>query len=297
MSNQKENIVGMCKKIDAQAEHTRKLEQRIHDLRASLAKYEDAEGRPVVVGKFSDLAEDLRVNADAHPLDVRLQVMSEAADVLESQSREIERLKARISTRNINLANATSELAALKVQPSGVVLPEPMKRGDEGGSGEYGAAMIRGYNACLREVARLNSSPVSAGGVDDVMVDRAMNARMPGGSTAWVWLFNCEGGCQPEEKHRDWFRTVLAAALKDRSALSAPSHGEQVREVVQVSAVGQVAYVGDGELGIEWLLEGGICELIPGQLLLVSDSPITDDEGYGEVYAAAPSAVSQEQGE
>lgn len=44
----------------------------------------------------------------------------------------------------------------------GVVLPEPIKRGDEGGSGEYGAAMIRGYNACLREVARLNSSPVSS---------------------------------------------------------------------------------------------------------------------------------------
>ena len=43
-----------------------------------------------------------------------------------------------------------------------VVLPEPMRRGDEGGSGEYGAAMIRGYNACLREMRRLNSSPVSA---------------------------------------------------------------------------------------------------------------------------------------
>lgn len=37
-----------------------------------------------------------------------------------------------------------------------VVMPEPLKRSDEGGSGEYGAAMIRGYNACLREVERLN---------------------------------------------------------------------------------------------------------------------------------------------
>lgn len=76
--------------------------------------------------------------------------------------------------------------------------------------------------------------------------------------------------------------------------LSAPSHGEQVREVAQVSAVGQVAYVGDGELGIEWLLEGGICELIPGQLLLISDNPITDDEGYGEVYAATPTPAPVE---
>ena len=54
---------------------------------------------------------------------------------------------------------ADDELAATKAQ--GVVMPEPMKRGDEGGSGEYGAAMIRGYNACLREVARLNSAPAA----------------------------------------------------------------------------------------------------------------------------------------
>ena len=56
-------------------------------------------------------------------------------------------------------ARLRSELAAIKAQ--GVVMPEPMKRGDEGGSGEYGAAMIRGYNACLREVARLNAAPAA----------------------------------------------------------------------------------------------------------------------------------------
>ena len=47
-----------------------------------------------------------------------------------------------------------------EAKAQGVVMPEPMKRGDEGGSGEYGAAMIRGYNACLREVARLNAATV-----------------------------------------------------------------------------------------------------------------------------------------
>ena len=47
-----------------------------------------------------------------------------------------------------------------ETKAQGVVMPEPMKRGDEGGSGEYGAAMIRGYNACLREVASLNAAPV-----------------------------------------------------------------------------------------------------------------------------------------
>ena len=53
-------------------------------------------------------------------------------------------------------------VSAAKAQ--GVVMPEPMKRGDEGGSGEYGAAMIRGYNACLREVARLNAAPAADAG-------------------------------------------------------------------------------------------------------------------------------------
>lgn len=42
---------------------------------------------------------------------------------LADQAREFERLKDRISTRNINLANATCELAALKSQqPSGLVV-------------------------------------------------------------------------------------------------------------------------------------------------------------------------------
>lgn len=68
------------------------------------------------------------------------------------------------------------ELAALKApQPSGVVLPEPLKRGDEGGSGEYGAAMIRGFNACLREVARLN--PCRAQTVPEGWVD--ISERLP----------------------------------------------------------------------------------------------------------------------
>lgn len=49
--------------------------------------------------------------------------------------------------------------AALSPAGGGVVMPQPLKRGDEGATGEYGAAMIRGFNACLREVARLNATP------------------------------------------------------------------------------------------------------------------------------------------
>lgn len=46
--------------------------------------------------------------------------------------------------------------AALSPPGGGVVMPEPMKSSE---GGEYGAAMVRGFNACLREVARLNAKP------------------------------------------------------------------------------------------------------------------------------------------
>ncbi len=54
------------------------------------------------------------------------------------------------------------EVAALRARV--VVLPEPMNEGDARREcGEYGAAMQRGYNACLRELARLNGLTVSEG--------------------------------------------------------------------------------------------------------------------------------------
>lgn len=46
-----------------------------------------------------------------------------------------------------------AEIAALK--QAGVIIPGPIT-GNE--MGEYGAAMRRGYDACRREVARLNAS-------------------------------------------------------------------------------------------------------------------------------------------
>lgn len=58
-----------------------------------------------------------------------------------------------------------------------------------------------------RVVARLLPED---GEVPEAMLERAMRARIPGGSEAWVWLFNCAGGMAPEERHRDWFRRVLS---------------------------------------------------------------------------------------
>lgn len=65
----------------------------------------------------------------------------------------------------------------------------------------------------LREELVVRLKQTESRTVTERMVDAAMGARMPGGAAAWVWLFNCEGGQQPEEKHREWFRLVLRAAI------------------------------------------------------------------------------------
>lgn len=63
------------------------------------------------------LIEELRTNAGAHPLDVRLQVMADAADDLESQAREIERLRSHVTTDNsATLVNALAEIDQLRAK-------------------------------------------------------------------------------------------------------------------------------------------------------------------------------------
>ncbi|HCF0786718.1 TPA: hypothetical protein ACVGM8_002303 [Pseudomonas aeruginosa] len=54
------------------------------------------------------------------------------------------------------------EVAALRARV--VVVPEPLNEGDARREcGEYEVAMQRGYNACLRELARINGLTVSEG--------------------------------------------------------------------------------------------------------------------------------------
>ncbi|MCV3851707.1 SGNH/GDSL hydrolase family protein [Pseudomonas aeruginosa] len=58
-----------------------------------------------------------------------------------------------------------AELAELRARV--VVLPEPLNEGEARREcGEYGAAMQRGYNACLRELARINGMTVSESALD-----------------------------------------------------------------------------------------------------------------------------------
>lgn len=91
-------------------------------------------------------------------------IVQRAIDALESQTREVERRDGRIA----ELIAQCNEIYALKAQPSGVVLPErQMYTAYLSGVVPSNAVEVNsyrdGWNACLDEVARLNSSPASAG--------------------------------------------------------------------------------------------------------------------------------------
>lgn len=75
----------------------------------------------------------------------------------------------------------------------------------------------------------------------------------------------------------------LIAQAKDYLAARQP-----VGEPVTVEAVATVRRNGDGDRYIDWLTEGGIADLEVGDVLIVSDRAITDEDGSGEVYAARP---------
>ena len=59
-------------------------------------------------------------------------------------------------------------------------------------------------------------------------------------------------------------------------------------ELVVVDEVGRIEFDSTGQLDVNWSIEGGPNGVGVGAILLVADRKITDDEGYGEVYAAAP---------
>lgn len=80
--------------------------------------------------------------------------------------------------------------------------------------------------------------------------------------------------------------SVWRCIERGRLALAARQPGAQ--EPVVVEAVATIKRDGDGELYVDWLTEGGIHDLPVGDVLLAANSAITNDEGYGEVYATPP---------
>lgn len=74
---------------------------------------------------------------------------------------------------------------------------------------------------------------------------------------------------------------------RDCPAHQAARPAQTEPQPIGVTAVAITRENEDGELYLDWLLEGGIAELeFAGQVLVVAEKPITDDEGSGEVYAA-----------
>ncbi|MBF9137529.1 hypothetical protein JY404_00220 [Stenotrophomonas maltophilia] len=97
-----------------------------------------------------------------------------------------------------------------------------------------------------------------------------------------------------------WDRAVYRMASNQSSGnpgeLAVDGARQPVAEPVTVEAVATVRRNGDGDRYIDWLTEGGIADLEVGDVLMVSDRAITDEDGSGEVYTAAPAqAVDLEQ--
>ena len=221
------------------------------------------------------LIEELRASAEAHPLDVRLSVMRDAADALAEQAREIERLKADLDECDGGRWKLRTELAALKSQPSGVVLPEY-----KGGELTDPAGFDEGWDCCINEVSRLNSSPVSAGGVDE----RAAHAEEAVSILRNMIDSIGAHGNYSKESTLNFLNQALAEV---RAALSAPSHGEQVRSRE------------DWGVFASYLLDKCEGDTISEEFLQRTLHSMFHDPHYGALFRGekAPSAGSQEQGE
>lgn len=97
-------------------------------------------------------------------------------------------------------------------------------------------------------------------------------------------LINAEAGLRWETERN----ALLLTELQDAEA-------QPQAEPVNLAAVA-VVREHDHELRLEWLIEGGIAELEPGQILIVADQDVTDDEGGGELYrhpTEQPAPVSE----
>lgn len=234
--------------------------------------------------------------------------------VVAERDLEIERLKAGQESLILardeqkRLANEYRDMwsrAAVKAQPSGVVLPEPKKEivawGHDMG-GNYDEGHADGWNDALDEVARLNSSPVSDGD------ERAgWTEKKPTGEGAyWIRGNGLEADALVQVKQKEgelWCNLHMRNSepdfeygytieqlssefewlgpLQARATLSAPSHSEQVREGWQLVPVEPNEAIRDAI-----------------NLLCDDHSAFEDSDAFWSyLLAATPSAGSQEQGE
>ncbi|WP_188238686.1 hypothetical protein [Stenotrophomonas maltophilia] len=118
----------------------------------------------------------------------------------------------------------------------------------------------------LVHVAALSAQPSPGGQVDGPMSRQ---------QCIDLWM-------QTDEDHSTLFDHLFRYT---KAALAAR---QPVGEPITVEAVATVRRNGDGDRYIDWLTEGGIAGLEVGDVLMVSDRAITDEDGSGEVYAVPP---------
>lgn len=239
-------------------------------------------------------------------------------------------------------------------QPSGVVLPERKQESPSWGydmGGNYDEGHADGFNACLDEVARLNSSPVSAGEYGDAyqgaredlaiwkrraleaeskireqdqIIDNLGNAlndengptfmgepviRAGGvdervafeaaysgeyGTPVSVLRLLREGDAYIEKpQHSDRLNSSWWMWKQARACLSAPSHGEQVREVPEGEPDWPDYHHNGMGCGLE---DRGITDRYEAMQHGWDDAFERCVIAFNDWLAAAPSAGSQEQG-
>lgn len=248
-----------------------------------------------------------------------------------------------------SFCRAEEELAALKAQPSGVVLPEPLKAaimraddvlhalaGWESSSVKlaqrHGAGWLKEIDAIRRELhtqlARLNSSPVSAG--DEIPLsyvshgDGSSGCAFPTDGRA---LDNTNyrvkitaggvGGVDDRAAFEAWYETTYGISLEPefranhfigyvndkanhrwtawqaRAALSAPSHGEQVLDVLPGGWTAKQTNDREG-----FIISSPRVNGVASHFSVFPDSKDYASCALWKMLAAAPSAGSQkEQGE
>lgn len=96
-------------------------------------------------------------------------------------------------------------------------------------------------------------------------------------------------------KHSGNFRTYVESGCRNHEwkalqawLLSIAAPQPQISaEPVAIEAVAEIKLDSEGQPYVDWLLEGGINAMQPGDVLLASPESLTDDNGMGYVYAAA----------
>lgn len=152
--------------------------------------------------------------------------------------------------------------------------------------GTDGSAHVAGYTeVTLRSYAvdALSAQP-STGGQGDAWAIKLARESAFAHSSEHAYL------PQTREEANNWQPHEWVVAAIQTAAHGAPKPEGQ--EPITVEAVAEIFNHPEYGLSINWLLENGIGELQVGDVLMVSNRAITDEDGAGEVYAAPPAQQS-----